>query len=311
MEHLELRCKTCNFYNHFSIQNLLGEDRVMNLYHYTSINTLLIILDKSEFRFSNRHFLNDETEGKYVFQLCKRHIDEICPPETSSDIKEKFKQKCDEMVDKMTDDPVAGFKIYQLSFSTCSDDLCMWNYYAQQTGCNLKFNKARLVDSFKSRLVDSNGNGKILLYGKVTYDQQNQIKMLNTLVSTFFQHLKGADLQSFLFVLTQAILQLGIFFKHPAFSVEHEYRVAYDLFNKDIAIKDLQDKPYEMNIYSKQNMLVPYIDVAFCPSDLEKITLAPTANAKLLIPGIQIAVQSKFGHIEKNNIDVSEIPIRF
>lgn len=64
-------------YNNFDYQSHLKQPD--ELYHYTSLNTLQIILKNKQLRFTNRAYLNDKSEGTYVLSLCKEKIDELWP----------------------------------------------------------------------------------------------------------------------------------------------------------------------------------------------------------------------------------------
>ena len=59
-------------YNNFDYQSHLKQPD--ELYHYTSLNTLQIILKNKQLRFTNRAYLNDKSEGTYVLSLCKRKL---------------------------------------------------------------------------------------------------------------------------------------------------------------------------------------------------------------------------------------------
>ncbi len=53
----------CKFYNNLKID---VDTEVDAVYHYTSANALLSIIQKRELRFTDRFYLNDKSEGTYV-----------------------------------------------------------------------------------------------------------------------------------------------------------------------------------------------------------------------------------------------------
>ena len=53
------------FYNNLKID---VNSEFAGVYHYTSANALLSIIQKRELRFTDRFYLNDKSEGTYVLE---------------------------------------------------------------------------------------------------------------------------------------------------------------------------------------------------------------------------------------------------
>lgn len=108
------------------------------IYHYTSVNAFCSILESSKLRFTNKKYLNDTTEGSYIFDLCKREAESLC--RKRAEAKEQFLTLCDKI--KREKARYNILEAYQCSFSTTSDNLCLWNYYTHGDsvqGYNLGF----------------------------------------------------------------------------------------------------------------------------------------------------------------------------
>ena len=65
------------------------------IYHYTSVNAFCSILESSKLRFTNKKYLNDTTEGSYIFDLCKREAESLC--RKRAEAKEQFLTLCDKI----------------------------------------------------------------------------------------------------------------------------------------------------------------------------------------------------------------------
>lgn len=320
----------CNLYNHYyfpkelgfeGFEILLNTDR--SVFHYTS--ALDSILSHSQLRFSNRHFLMDKTEGWYVFNLLSENIDTIWDPNWKTS-KDDFKEECLSWLARTREYSATGFDIFQASLTLDEDSLYMWNYYANSTGYCLKFKLDSLVASFKDQLSDPRGDGKILLYGKVIYNRETQLRMLKKVISDF-QQVNTNDAtcsKSFLCILFHKISSLGVFFKHPKFEIEHEYRIAFDFFRPDEELKSyapgMTSRPidvlrapagsdgYRISHFNRAGQDVPYTDVNFTPTSLCSIMCSPYDND----PVIKLT-KGDYSAYPKDSITLnfSEIPTRF
>lgn len=95
-------------------------------YHYTSPEAAKSILGYGKLRLTDRYYLNDYSEGRYVLQLCLDNIDTLIP--NNEKLKKYFMKILDERKYCVQRD---DFYVYQCSFSMKRDSLCMWNYYTK------------------------------------------------------------------------------------------------------------------------------------------------------------------------------------
>ena len=288
---------------------LLNSDQ--HVFHYTS--ALDNILKNSQLRFTNRHYLNDKTEGWYVFDLCINNVDSIW--DSSYTIQsDKFIQNCTDWLSRIQTYDKTGFDFYQASFTLENDSLHMWNYYTSQIGYCLEFNLSKIVESLQNRLVDKNGNGRIYLYGKVIYDAKTQIIILRKLIKDFMENISYNSHDKFLWLLCHQIMKLGLFFKNPKFEIENEYRIAYDLYQNNfeektsLALTNSNAQNYEICYFERLGQKVPYIDIDFDPSSICSITCSPYENN----PIIKL-LKNKYHSYSSSTISInySKIPMRF
>ena len=142
------------------------------LYHYTSAEGVRGICDNKEFWVTERSFLNDITEfqiaTEVMCQMLQNHIrnDNVCSKLTKA------------LVDKVREYQTPGDQEccassgdYIISFSLDNDSALMWSEYSDFMGYCIEFDYSNLLQMFEA-------NGTLFLHGKVIYDNQTQIELL-------------------------------------------------------------------------------------------------------------------------------------
>ncbi|MBM6924613.1 DUF2971 domain-containing protein [Pseudoflavonifractor phocaeensis] len=307
MEHVS------HYFNKYDYQSLISKDCPDDsVFHYTTVNTLLEILRKKQLRFSNRLYLNDHSEGQYVLDLCRNRINDVWPDACTYD-KNKFVDELSILSKHIT---IQQFQVYQVSFSLNGDSLTMWNYYAKGDGVNIKFCLSKTIKSFALQLYPKTQWPVSFLYGAVVYDQEQQVEILKKMLNDFSNTVPFGS-EWYMFV-SWAVLYIGTFFKHKGFEDEHEYRIAYNPLCNPIAPEKcwsmhstLRDEDYCIQVYQKENMLVPYIDIDFDVNAVKQIMLSPRLAAENVVDGLRIALRGY--NFDSPNIEIrkSEIPVRF
>lgn len=311
MEKITMRDIT-RVHNAFDYQIHL--DQPEELYHYTSLGTLQQILGNRQLRFTNRAYLNDKTEGVYVLSLCKKKINELWPWDDNvgeRNTKEAFCKFLDNTINEFYS---TLFQSYQVSFSYKADSLSMWNYYAQGQGCNIQFSND-FMESFRSRLVKPREKSLAFLYGNVIYDESQQLNILQDIFKAFEPFGKYQAVESLYYCLTQSILKIGSFFKPSSFEDERECRIVFNLSmekNSNVFKQIVHPEsgfPYKCGVYSKQGMLVPYVDIKFDLKYIQGITVSPTSDFEKVKQGIRIMLYEQ--GVGSAFIKKSNIPLRF
>lgn len=303
--------KACWIHNNINYQDFL--DKPKEVYHYTLMDTLQKILEKKQLRFTNREYLNDESEGTYVLKLCKEKIDDLWSNENS----EEKKAFCKYLDEVLAGDHRDVFQIYQVSFSCKADSLTMWNYYAGGSGCCIQFYD-ELLANFRNKLKEAKPDNLLFLYGKVIYNENKQVK---TLKKIFEKYAFDCDNDYWMYCFVQSILRIGAFFKHPGFKDERESRIVFELAKnerdefamlipqKKAKIPDENDVLYKCSIQPKHGMLVPYVDIDFDLKWIKSITVPPTAKVETVEEEIKIWLSEQ--NLKNVPVKKSEIPLRF
>ena len=307
------------------------------VYHYTSPNGILGILQRKALWFTDCQYLNDMGEFVYIrepFKNAYEKLNKECG---------KSMENLDAFIDSFFISPYEnlafnsskkqgkffrGFnslRYYVLCASINPDTANMWNYYIKNgayKGYNLGIDR-----SFISKWFSNNKNNEIgFLEGKVIYDKQKQIDMiynkLEELTNIFEERKKSInkDDENYDYFLDQLsddyqselydyIHEKKLFFKNPAFSCEEEYRFILKV-NNDFFENDKLSLKFRAGA---SGIITPYIEWKFTLDEKEQlfkqISLAPMMEATLAEESFK-----RFLAVEvRRNIEIkkSSIKLRF
>ena len=264
---------------------------IEKVYHYTSEDILNLILQNSTLRFSNINYLNDECEFTYLFMV----LDDLIPQYRniySKDfcdyIKETCSYYCDEnhyyICEEIRKD--LDRQYYVSSFSQNNDSLALWTLYTKNKdfmGCNFAINTNEIYKYLNCSYMS----------GRVIYSRKEQVNILNELIASWFIKFEQSNyIEYFLGDIRDKLYKYALFFKHPAFEQEQEYRFICQADNYKIITND----------DGKQ-----YIDIPFkSNSAIKKITITPTQNKTVYIEKYK-SILKKY-KCENINITTSSIP---
>lgn len=284
------------------------------IYHYTSPAGFRGIIENHTLRFTDRNFLNDFSEGIYVMDLCIDNIDLLMP--SNEKFRKELLKKCKERKESPQTD---NFYVYQCSFSTDKDSLCLWNYYTKGDniqGYNLCFKSEEL--RVKLKLMSNMIDGRLpeIWSGKVVYDKNSQLDILKEIINRFYDFSEKNDNnhQHCPFTtnfLVDKLMIAGIFFKKKCFEIEKEYRFVLDLHMNE-SLGEFTMIKEDQKYYEKNGMLIPYVDIKFELDALAGIGISPTLDLATTTNSIYRATMKDFPQIKKSNAVIkSDIPVRY
>lgn len=266
-------------------------------YHYTSIETLYNMLDKSiemdketrekylKLRATNIEYLNDTTERKLFTdalynKLLQYGQDKNSPITTAQ--REQFNLLCTS-------------EIYVISFSELQDDLNMWRGYAGNgVGANIGFNFSNIQPFYPTE----NGYFKMERAYKLVkckYYLPEECDIEFSLVENIYNFLKYGGKTFDNVRLMQDIMNFAVIHKHKAYSPEKEWR--------------LYSTPTTMPQFTFSNGIVrPYIDFKIPVDAITSITFGPRYKDDYKIKSIRNFIKMKIRPDIK--IIDSEIPYR-
>lgn len=291
--------------------DLICDEYDEDVYHYTSAESAKKILENGKLRFTDRNYLNDYSEGKYVLDLCLKYISSLSD---NSLFNNKLKNELEKR--KVETNRKQGFFIYQCSLSINGDSLCLWNYYSKDIGIkgyNIRFSTKKLENAIQPQSINASKKNRVYC-GRVIYDKERQLEIVADILHQFDDFLAKQedyekDLQLIVEYAVDKIMAQGCFFKKNCFEVEEEYRILLNPYidsnGKFLTIKNKRE------YCEKNGIFIPYVDIEFSSDCLKGITISPTLDFETTRRGIFDLIADKYPNINPSSIVKSEIPIRY
>lgn len=214
------------------------------LYHYTSLNGFLSIIETQSLFFSNVNFLNDSKEIKHGVDIVLKAIEQTEKKESS------------DILDKMKDNIKLLFKSekYVTCFSKDGDLLSQWRAYGNNgKGISIGFEFSNLTDSFDKYLTGTH----------IEYDEKIQIESIKEYIHLMIEFYKNIENnynwngQDFNNLVAKQIItffnNVIYSFKHPSFIDEREYRLQLEIDNTMYKKEDI-----DLKFRATENLIIPY-----------------------------------------------------
>lgn len=279
-----------------------------HIHHYTSPEGLKGILTDKEIWFSNTKFLNDSSENNYIYSLFPRY----CDTYSESLLDYKFFEIINTIAEHYLNrdfccidgNRLWAENIFVASFSKDNDNLILWNYYTKNAG-NIGYNI-----TFYNQPFDINPSCFKYIYGEVIYKKKEQQELLKNIILTYNStYINNKSLiendkkvrDNFILHFINIIELYNIFFKHPKYENEKEYRWAlYNICNYSAL---------GPNYRLFNGIFIPYIKIPFDKEMLVQVGVGPAGNKELLQKSVDLFVDSVgFSHIHSWT---SHIPLRY
>lgn len=280
------------------------------IYHYTSPEGLEGILTSNSLHFTNIYFLNDKSEMIYTHELLKKIL-----PDLQNEINPELLQEINKRADYVTcsnyynEESEVLFRedFYIASFSTDSDNLALWNNYTKndnKIGYNIAFDVLKLIEFVK--FFDEE---KIFEGSLVCYDPDKQKNLITEQIREANIYYTEENKQGILKELFENFITDSLFFKHPSFAIENEFRIIWS------NLSHIGDK--NLNFKIRGGLYVPYKQLPLPkrgifkkPDDvINEIGVSPTAPKELLQYSLKKLLNKTNHHFLK--IRYSDIPLRF
>lgn len=145
------------------------------LYHYTSKEGFLGIIENKMLWASEILYMNDGKETYVAFEIFK----ELLKEDKNTDIKKKI-DCLDEEFQNLLFKEFRGFETYVISFSEKKDDLNMWRAYGDDGfGICIEFDSCNLLEALRK-----NQEKIKLTFEKCIYDKQEQKDKIQALLDS-------------------------------------------------------------------------------------------------------------------------------
>lgn len=272
-----------------------------NIYHYTSPEAMISIVENNSFYASNALFLNDSSELKYGKILIASVIKKILNDDYYEFDRERFTKKGVDLLSKVLKEIESQSisDIYIMCFSRSSDLLSQWRGYGEN-GIQIELSSSELFYSF-----DSNYLSQDVIYNRKTQEkiiiEEIQI-LINFAIygSDWGPSLANNDYKEFPSSLARALLYSTIWFKDDSWKEEKEFRVVYNATNKN-------EPKLPVKFRTNGRYIIPYVEIHANNSGLpiRQLMISPGVNQERLFLGVEFFVKSKNDRI---NVTKSKIP---
>ena len=324
----------------FSSGQQIEKGKESIVYHYTSPNAFLSIIQNQKIRFTDIRYLNDKSEGIYFVKVLLDFLENhrIEYPHFNDVVnnllnEHTFKKIRNLEVTNIDYNEIIGMRYRKqrvFVFCTCAeaDSLNMWNYYVnngEYQGYNIGFRVEELIKTFDvpdEKHLDSFR----VYYGRVLYSEKEQFDEIRRLAETTEQHIKLSLLTEEVDVkkamtyeqirLRNYIVSCGPFFKHPKFKSEEEFRVVLVIAEDSVPRGNEAQRYYGKNnkeiteeFSVKRGLIVPCLSVVIPSNSIYRVTIAPMMEFDIAKKSIRELLETK--NVKNVRIYKSSIPIRF
>lgn len=272
------------------------------LYHYTSANGLMGIIEKGglKFWFSNANYLNDTSEGKDILDLYKQTCDQLRNAKEISPDFYQFVYQIEPkqtMLHKVSDRTyeIRECDMYMCCFSQQEDSLPMWNYYVKDSKYQ-GYNIGISVTSFKQ-------NSEID-WVEVIYSDELKMKKIKKFllgISGFYGRAEQANIKNCVEVMQE---RWQYVFKSHYFEHEKEVRAI-------LKVPKTQSDQYPLKFHINSGILIPHVEYCFSGARAQQITIGPLIEGETAKKSIAEYLVS-CGYPEMHNrIVLSKAPVRY
>lgn len=279
------------------------------VYHYTNTDGLLGILESNNLWCSNSTFLNDASELQYALDVIRFQIERK---------KEEYNDPAfSKLLDGLLSFYDGYFEAYVVCFSEEVDLLSQWRAYgANGNGYAIGFDFSQLT-FLKPFTAFTDATIR-----KVEYDLDKQMGLVGYILDSsysLFELLLGSlKVKEELFrdrlilLLSWKLADLALFFKHPSFSEEKEWRVIH------LLSPHVENHNYFSNLEfrSAGGRIIPYVNIGLFPPNsqykyqlpIKKILHGPTLNPEITKKALELLKRKN--NFDDVAIEGSTVPLR-
>ena len=266
------------------------------LYHYTSAQSLLYILEGGSIWSSKIQYMNDSKEFSHAIDIANRYISRY-KTKNSDKVSSNIGNKISEILER-----ISNMNIFVACFSEVPDSLGQWRGYCPPSlGYCIGFNSEEL---------EAQAMEQGFLLHRCIYDVAEKERVVSHWVTALIKTLSKAytseqDLEAFFWQHGRAYVDefIGIasVMKHEAFSDEKEWRL----------ISMVSSDNQRMGLRVGKSMLIPYVPIALNYSKdkclLWNLTVGPTPQIDQAMSSASMLVRNAWF---ENGITRSMIPFR-
>ncbi len=246
------------------------------IYHYTSLESFLLIATQLTLRLSNAKFMNDGNELEYGKQLFLKML---------SDRKDLTPQDINQVASLFSENLAKGPETYAFCMTSLRDAFTQWKLYGDDgRGVAIGFDRGIL-----EQIDDSS-------VGDVSYCATNQTERLKHHVAA----IKTKSPIDLWLTIQGHIEPLIATFKQEEFATETETRMlsrVVDIDALDFAEEGctttIEAYPDKVHYFSRRGMIVPFIKKVIPRNSIREVIVGPRASVDHNIASFKAWIRSK------------------
>lgn len=248
------------------VKSITSQQPPDRIYHYTNDVGLKGILESGKLWLTEINSLNDPSELNHGFRVAIKELKEMVINEPKES--QIFTHDLEIIAAKETIQKSADFFI--CSFSQCGDDLGQWRAYADNgRGFALGFDAAALE------------YGSILDSFPLTYDDDKLAEIDREIITKMLYYTRLPNYKDDLSIAFMTyVTNAAIFFKHPAYRSEKEYRFIETFRSNTLP---------SVNLRARRNTLIRY-------REFDWRTVAPCAFKEIVVGPVDQGNSSRFAN---------------
>lgn len=277
----------------------------IDLYHYTTFEGLMGIVNNRTIRLTDYRFLNDPVEliygldkvdselAKYDVQTAKLYRKQIVNIRNGIGERLIFSKKTegDEYIIKKQRDDILRYYVFSMTHQ--ADNLQMWHAYGS-TGCRLKLNSQALLGFF-CKFRDKNLFDGLLNIprGDIDYGGEHLPERIKCEMEFITDSITAHD----------NVCALCAFVKREDFKFEDEYRIFINFSD------NMLDNDTRKVFMLKGQTMVPQLEISNFPIEeiLEDVIISPFNNSDCVELGVKEFLSYKLGR----DIPIAKSSIKF
>lgn len=253
------------------IEELLAEQPDSPIYHYTSNDGFLGIIQTKTLWATKLHYLNDSTEFAYAIGLVKENL---------NDRLRRKDDPCNDFYKKAIADlhSIEDVHIFVACFSEMGDLLSQWRGYCPNSvGYSIALDFTQLQEAMVKE------NFRLV---RCVYNEERQRAIVDDLIASEAESVDQTSVQVASMHLIHRIPEVAPALKHPQFAEEREWRL---VSKRPVSILNPQ-----VRFRSGRWSLIPYYRFALCqdsnPIKVSHMYVGPNPHMKLAIHAAHAAV---------------------
>jgi hypothetical protein len=252
-----------------------SDNSPQSLYHYTSYDGLLGILDTGGLWATKIHYMNDSTEFNIAVELVQARLREeyrFTEPVFHDQLTNLSDHEKRVVLLSRALERIRNVNVCAVCFCANGDLLSQWRGYSTGFGVSIGFDSQKLKP-----LAEAAG----FVFGKCIYTPEVQNKIMSEICEYYLDPPRSLSMEEQFGGFARSVIACGAFFKDSSFSAENEWR----LVSKPVDVSDFKFR-------TGKSLILPYYTIEFPPSKLDTpivhVIVGPCPHLDLAVSAVEL-----------------------